>query len=75
MIVLIPYINLLKLSWIIKCLFLRNMESLNFNIVGMAVDETQQSLYEDQLKVLNMTELIWSLCEILWIDTAPGIVN
>ena len=51
------------------------MESLNFNIVGMAVDETQQSLYEDQLKVLNMTELIWSLCEILWIDTAPGIVN
>ena len=29
MLVLIPYINLLKLSWIIKCLFLRNMEPLN----------------------------------------------
>ena len=28
MIVLIPYINLLNLSWIIKCLFLRDMESL-----------------------------------------------
>ena len=28
MIVLIPYINLLKLSWIIKCLFLRNMKPL-----------------------------------------------
>ena len=28
MIVSIPYINLLNLSWIIKCLFLRNMESL-----------------------------------------------
>ena len=26
MIVLIPYINLLNLSWLIKCLFLRNME-------------------------------------------------
>ena len=26
MIVLIPYINLLNLSWIIKCQFLRNME-------------------------------------------------
>ena len=28
MIVLIPYINILNLSWIIKCLFLRNMEPL-----------------------------------------------
>ena len=28
MIVLIPYINLLDLSWIIKCLFLRDMEIL-----------------------------------------------
>ena len=28
MIVWIPYINLLNLSWIIKCLFLRNMEPL-----------------------------------------------
>ena len=26
--VLIPYINLLNLSWIIKCLFLRNMDPL-----------------------------------------------
>ena len=26
MIVLIPYINLLNLSWLTKCLFLRNME-------------------------------------------------
>ena len=30
-IVLIQYINLLKLSWIIKCLFLRNMEPLGQN--------------------------------------------
>ena len=28
MIVLIPYINLLNLSWIIKCLFFRNVEPL-----------------------------------------------
>ena len=28
MIVLIPYINLLNLSWTIKCLFLNNMEPL-----------------------------------------------
>ena len=32
MIVLIPYINLLNLSWIKKCLFLRNMESLRQRI-------------------------------------------
>ena len=29
MIILIPYINLLNLSWIIKCLFLRTVEPLN----------------------------------------------
>ena len=28
---LIPYINLLNLSWIIKCLFLRNMEPLTLD--------------------------------------------
>ena len=28
MIVSIPYINLLNISWIIECLFLRNMEHL-----------------------------------------------
>ena len=28
MIVLIPYINLLSLSWIMKCLFLRNIAPL-----------------------------------------------
>ena len=32
MIVLIPYINLLNLSWIIKCLFLRNMKPLNVSV-------------------------------------------
>ena len=31
MIVLIPYINLLNLSWIIKCLFLSNMEPLKIS--------------------------------------------
>ena len=28
MIVLIPYISLLNISWILKCLFLKNMEPL-----------------------------------------------
>ena len=30
MIVLMPYVNLLNLSWIIKCPFLRNMEPLPY---------------------------------------------
>ena len=34
MIVLIPYINLLNLSWIIKCLHLRNMEPLGEQILS-----------------------------------------
>ena len=44
-------------------------------LVGEAVDEEQRSLCEDQLKVFDMTELIWSLCEILWIDAAPGKIS
>ena len=39
MIVLIPYINLLNLSWMVKCLFLRNMEPLSKSI-WLSVDIT-----------------------------------
>jgi len=35
-------------------------------------DEEQINL-EEQMKTFNMTELVWSLCEILWIDLAPGV--
>ena len=28
--------------------------------------------YQEQMMDLNMTEFIWNLCEILWIDPAPG---
>ena len=31
MIVLVPYINSLNVSWIIKCQFLRNMAPLTYN--------------------------------------------
>ena len=37
MIVLIPYINLLNLSWIIKCQFLRNMEPLTIRCLVIYV--------------------------------------
>ena len=42
MIVLIPYINLLNLSWIVKCLFLRNMEPLSFNFIHIIGDIGKQ---------------------------------
>ena len=32
MIVIIPYINLSNISWIVKCLFLINMESLTLSV-------------------------------------------
>lgn len=35
-------------------------------------DEVMKTEYEEQLKVFNVTDLIWNLCEILWIDSAPG---
>ena len=37
MIVLIPYINLLSLPWVIKCLFLRNMEPLKYFVEQQTV--------------------------------------
>ena len=41
---------------------------------GATADEAQKHLYEDQQRTFDLTELIWSLCEILWIDVAPGMV-
>ena len=45
MIVLIPYNNLLNLSWTIKCLFLRDMEPLNS-------DDFMQFLYKGEIQKL-----------------------
>ena len=42
MIVLIPYINLLNFSWIIKCLFLRNMEPLSLRKIGFFRGDTSR---------------------------------
>ena len=41
MIISIPYINLLKLSWIVKSIFLRNMEPL---ITMSATEKTEKPL-------------------------------
>ncbi|KAL3876599.1 hypothetical protein ACJMK2_034424 [Sinanodonta woodiana] len=37
-----------------------------------AADEMDVEDFQDQLKSFEMQELIWSLCEILFIDAAPG---
>lgn len=45
------------------------------SLCDMTDDADLQEQYNDQMKIFNMTELIWHLCEILWIDVAPaGIV-
>ena len=43
MTVLIPRINLLNLSWIIKCLFLKNMGSLKNFDVNVDADAARSS--------------------------------
>ncbi|XP_048762132.1 nuclear pore complex protein Nup85-like [Ostrea edulis] len=35
-------------------------------------DEDQRQQYTDQMKLLDMSELIWSLCEILFIESPVG---
>ena len=36
------------------------------------IDENQQEQLLELLQLLNMSELIWSLCEILFIDSPAG---
>ena len=55
MIVLIPYINLLNLSWIIKCLFLRNMELLRVGVGGLNTSKSSLSPAPISTLVLLLT--------------------
>ena len=36
-------------------------------------DDNMRGELEAQLQLFDMAELVWSLCEILFIDTQPGI--
>ena len=59
MIVLIPYINLLNLSWIMKCLFLRNMEPLSFvNTLKRETGVRHKSGFEANSEVKDQLSLI-----------------
>ena len=57
MIVLIPYINLLNLSWIIKCLFLRNMEPLRMKF---RMNKTGSSRKHAYIILTPLTPLLYS---------------
>ena len=66
MIVLIPYINLLDLYWIIKCLFSRNMEHLNvgclcFRCFGIneLIGNNFKTEYHSSLCKFNISELLF----------------
>ena len=37
-------------------------------------DDNMRGELEAQLQLFDMAELVWSLCEILFIDTQPGII-
>ena len=43
-----------------------------FALSDTTADSTKKTELEEQLKIFNSTDLIWSLCEILWVDIAPG---
>ena len=51
MIVLVPYINLLNLSWIIKCLFLRNMEPLKSYYINSVLGYTKAVFHPTETDV------------------------
>ena len=40
--------------------------------VEECIDQNQRKKLEDQLQLYNMIELVWSLCEILFIERLPG---
>ena len=46
--------------------------NLKLSIVAGGAAEEQRAELEAQLQLFDMAELIWSLCEILFIDTQPG---
>ncbi len=41
---------------------------------GSCPEQMERDNLEAQLKLFDMVELVWSLCEILFIDTQPGTV-
>ncbi|XP_059163857.1 nuclear pore complex protein Nup85-like [Physella acuta] len=42
------------------------------NISDSCVDEQQKLKYEEHIQEFEVVQLIWSLCEIIFIDVAPG---
>lgn len=38
------------------------------------VDERQKLKYEEHIQEFEVVQLIWSLCEIIFIDVAPGML-
>ncbi|KAH9520095.1 Nucleoporin nup85 [Bulinus truncatus] len=41
-------------------------------IADSCTDETKKMKYEEHIQEFEMVQLIWSLCEIIFIDVAPG---
>ena len=41
-------------------------------VSGEAVDSGDKEYYSNQIELLETTQIVWSLCEILFIDIVPG---
>ena len=48
------------------------MNNLSYLISEMSNGGDEATELEEQIKLYEIIELIWSLCEILFVDTLPG---
>ncbi|XP_064637372.1 nuclear pore complex protein Nup85-like [Lineus longissimus] len=64
--------HLLKVSRHYRSVIKACIMDLQNDTLESTMDEVQKNYYENQIQLLDMIELIWSLCEILFIDSAPG---
>ena len=58
-----------------KSFYIRSNYSVLYTVGACHKDDNMRGELEAQLQLFDMAELVWSLCEILFIDTQPGIFS
>ncbi|XP_041364866.1 nuclear pore complex protein Nup85-like [Gigantopelta aegis] len=65
-----PQIQLVKASRLYRSVLKACCIELH-RLADDTMDDIDHNIYTEQLQMFEMVQLIWSLCEILFIDTAP----
>ncbi|CAH1795134.1 unnamed protein product [Owenia fusiformis] len=63
--------QLVKFSRNYRCVIRSCLQDL-MAAVETSIEPQVKQKYEAQLQLFDLTELVWSLCEILFVDTLPG---